>query len=252
MTAMDSSAPAAPRVCPSIDLLAVTATLGAWSPKIVRIAWSSALSPSGVEVAWAFTWSTSRRLEPGLLDRPPGGPDRPDPAGRREGDVRGVRRRPVADDLGQRLRAPRPGVLERLEDDDAGALADDEAVAVLVERARGAPGIVVPGGERLHRGEAADDGLVDAGLDAAGEHDVGVAAPDRLPGLADGMGAGGAGGDGRPVGPERPELDRDLARRHVRDAHRDEERADAVGAPLGHRRGRCRRGSRRRRGRSPR
>ena len=54
-----SIAPAAPSVWPIIDLLAVTATRGAWSPKIVRIAWSSALSPSGVEVAWAFTWSIS-------------------------------------------------------------------------------------------------------------------------------------------------------------------------------------------------
>ena len=44
---------------PSIDLLAVIETFGAWSPKIVRIAWSSALSPSGVEVAWALTWAIS-------------------------------------------------------------------------------------------------------------------------------------------------------------------------------------------------
>ena len=57
--AIASIAPAAPSVCPIIDLLAVTATFPAWSPKIVRIACSSALSPSGVDVAWAFTWSIS-------------------------------------------------------------------------------------------------------------------------------------------------------------------------------------------------
>ncbi len=34
------------------------------SPKIVRIAWSSARSPSGVEVAWALTCSTSAAVRP--------------------------------------------------------------------------------------------------------------------------------------------------------------------------------------------
>src|SRR5204863_2911367 len=49
--AIASMAPAAPRVWPTIDLLAVIGICPARSPKIVRIAWSSALSPSGVEVA---------------------------------------------------------------------------------------------------------------------------------------------------------------------------------------------------------
>ena len=93
--------------------------------------------------------------------------------------------------------------------------------------------IVVARRERAHRGEAADDRLVDAGLGAAGEHDVGVAAPDDLRRLADGVAAGRAGRDGREVRPGHPEADRDLAGADVGDAHRDEERADPVRAAQG-------------------
>ena len=59
-----SIAPAAPSVWPSIDLFAVIETRAASSPRIVRIAWSSALSPSGVDVAWALTWSMSLGSRP--------------------------------------------------------------------------------------------------------------------------------------------------------------------------------------------
>jgi hypothetical protein len=46
----------------------------------------------------------------------------------------------------------------------------------LVERARGAGRVVVAGGQRAHRAEAADERLVDAGLGPAGDHHLGVAA----------------------------------------------------------------------------
>ena len=49
-----------------------------------------------------------------------------------------VGRHAVADQLGVDARAARLRVLELLEDQDAGALADDEAVAILVERPAGA------------------------------------------------------------------------------------------------------------------
>src|SRR5215210_2508621 len=55
ITAIAPSAPAAPSVCPIIDLLAVIETSFAWSPKIDLIALSSARSPSAVDVAWALT-----------------------------------------------------------------------------------------------------------------------------------------------------------------------------------------------------
>ena len=133
-----------------------------------------------------------------------------------------------------RIGAPRRlGVLELLQHQDAGAFAEDEAVAALVERSRGALGVVVAGGERAHRGESADERFVDAGLGAAGDHHVGVAAPDRLGCLADGVAAGRAGRHRREVRAGHAEADRDLARADVRDAHRDEERADPIGSASG-------------------
>ena len=75
----------------------------------------------------------------------------------------------------------------------------------------------------------ADHRLVDPGLGAAGDHHVRVAAPDDLARLAERVAAGGARRHRREVRPGHPELDGDLAGADVRDAHRDEERADPVG-----------------------
>ena len=127
--------------------------------------------------------------------------------------------------------APRAsGVLERLEDDGAGPFADDEPVPPTVKRARRGGRVVVPGREGPHRGEARDHHLADRRLRRPGDHDVGVAAPDRLPGLADGVTAGGAGRRDRDVRALRTEGDRGLPGREIRDRHRDEERADPLGA----------------------
>jgi hypothetical protein len=142
--------------------------------------------------------------------------------------VRRVRGRAVPEQLGEDRDAARLGVLERLEDHDARALGDHEAVAVAVERPGRRFGVIVAGRERAHRREPADEPFVDAGLGAAGDHHVGVAAADDLRRLADAVPAGRTGGHGREVGPERPEVDRDLPRADVADAHRDEERAEPV------------------------
>ncbi|OPZ54544.1 MAG: hypothetical protein BWY91_01627 [bacterium ADurb.BinA028] len=63
---MASSAPAAPSRCPVIDLVALTGMESARSPKARRIALVSATSPTGVEVAWALMWTTSRRVPPAV------------------------------------------------------------------------------------------------------------------------------------------------------------------------------------------
>ena len=54
-----STAGADQQVWPSIDLGALILRRSAWAPKAERIARSSETSPSGVEVAWAQTKSTS-------------------------------------------------------------------------------------------------------------------------------------------------------------------------------------------------
>ena len=94
--------------------------------------------------------------------------------------------------------------------------------------------LVVAGRQGLHRGEATDGPLVDAGLDATRDHPVRVAAADRLPRFAQGVAAGRARGHDGEVGPDGPGGDGDLPRADVRDPHRDEERRDPVRAPLPH------------------
>ena len=46
-----STPPAAPRRCPVIDFVELSASRRAWSPKTALMAWVSARSPSGVLVA---------------------------------------------------------------------------------------------------------------------------------------------------------------------------------------------------------
>ena len=90
----------------------------------------------------------------------------------------------------------------------------------------------VLGDEPAHGAEAREDELDDRRLRAAREDDVGLAALDRRRALADRGRAGRAGRDRRVVRPRDPELDRDLAARRVDERRGDEERRDAVAAPL--------------------
>ena len=148
--------------------------------------------------------------------------------GVRGGDVIGVARQAVADDLGIDLRAARLGVLIFLEHDDARALAHDEAVAVLVVGAAGLLGPVVEAHvERARLGEAGDAERIDRRFGTAGEHDVGVVVLDHPRRVADRMGAGRAGGHDRMVGPHQAVFDRNLAGGEVDQPAVDEVRADA-------------------------
>ena len=94
-------------------------------------------------------------------------------------------------------RAARLGVLEFLEHDHPGAFAEDEAVAVEVERPARCGRAVVALREGREQVEAGDAERVDHAVRAAGEHHVGVAAADHLGRLADGLRAGGTGGQAR-------------------------------------------------------
>ena len=97
-------------------------------------------------------------------------------------------------------------------------------------------GVVVAGREGPHGAEAADGERRDRGLGAAGDHDVRVAVLDGPHGLADGVSARRAGRHRGPVRPLGAEEDADLARGHVDDHLRHEERADAAHALLRRRR----------------
>ena len=63
--------------------------------------------------------------------------------GRRRCHAVGVRGRAIADDFGERRRAARQRMIQRLDHQNGGALAHDEAVALRVERPRGARRFVV-------------------------------------------------------------------------------------------------------------
>ena len=145
-----------------------------------------------------------------------------------ERDVMGVRGRAVAEHLGVDPRAR------------ARACPSSSSTSVAAPSATTNPsrpasnGRLAPAGSSLRvdrariAANAADGRLVDGRLAAARQHDLGVAAQDHLGGLADGVAGRRAGARRREVGAHRAEGDRRLARGHVGDGHRDEERAEAV------------------------
>ena len=152
----------------------------------------------------------------------------------RRGDVIGVARQAVADHLGIDFRAARLGMLIFLEHDDAGALAHDEAVAVLViGPARLLRPVVVAHVERAGLGEAGDADRADRRFGAARQHDVGIVVADHPRRVADRMGAGRAGGDDRMVRPHQAVFDAHLARDQVDQPAVDEVRGDPARPLLG-------------------
>lgn len=77
----------------------------------------------------------------------------------------------------------------------ARAFADNEAVAAFVPRTGSGGGVVVAGGEGFHRGKTAHAQSADCAFRAAGNHYVRVAVFDQSGGIADGVRAGGTGGN---------------------------------------------------------
>ena len=169
----------------------------------------------------------SDEVEPDRLHRHFHRPIAAGPFRMRRGDVIGVARHAVADELGVDFGAALLGALIFLEHDDPGALAHDEAVAVLVVGAAGLLGLVVEvGRERPRLREAGDAERAERAFGAAGEHDVGIVHRDHPRRVADRMGAGRAGGDDRMVGAHQAVFDRDLAGDEVDQPAVDEMRAD--------------------------
>ncbi len=148
----------------------------------------------------------------------------------RRGDVVGIVGRAVAEHLAQDRRAAALGVFVLLEHQGGSAFAHHEAVAVAVERPRGALGIVVATRYRLQRAEAGEPQFGRRGLRAARDHDVGFAPLDGAQREADRVARTRAGRRRDVAGALQAEPDRGLAGHGVRHDLRDEERADAVGA----------------------
>ena len=98
--------------------------------------------------------------------------------GARRGQVVRVCRDAAAEVLAEDRRAALLGVSQGLHDQDAGALAHDEAVAALIPRAGRAGRVVVAGGERAARDEAAEAGARARRLGAAREDQIRLADAD--------------------------------------------------------------------------
>src|SRR5580658_9613393 len=140
------------------------------------------------------------------------------------GHVEGIRGEAVADDFGENLCAARLGELELFEDQDAGTLADDEAIAVLVEGTAGVLGVVVACGKGAHGGKTGNAERGDRGLGAASDHYIGIVALNETESVADGVGGCGAGGCSSFVGASGSVFDGDVASGEIDDGAGDEER----------------------------
>ena len=135
-------------------------------------------------------------------------------------DVIGIIGVAVTHDLGINVRTARLRMLHALECQHAGALAHHKAVAVCIERAASRRGIGVGG--QCAAGRKARNGIGDdCGLGTASQDCIGIAVLDGAERLAHGMGRGrarGHHGQGRALCLV---TDRDIARCHVGDHHRD-------------------------------
>ena len=185
-----SSAPAAPSRWPVIDFVAVST---GWSPMTCRRPDTSAMSPTGVDVAWALTCTMSAAGQVGVVERLLDRTDEARPFGMRLHDVEAVGGDAGAGEPCVDPRSAGRRVLGPLENHDRRALAEDEAIAALVPRPRGPLRFVVAGRHRPHRGEAGDRQWVDDGLGATGDDHICAARPDDVQAEGDGLGTGGAG-----------------------------------------------------------
>ena len=148
------------------------------------------------------------------------GPGAALPVGGGGSHVVGVAGGAVAHHLGVHLGPTGLGVFVLLQHQDAGALAHHKA-GTLGVKGDGGPVGVVPHMEGPHGGEAADGQGGDGGLGAAAQHHLGIAVPDVAEGVAHGVGAAGAGGDGAGTHTLEAEGDGDEAGSHVGDGGGD-------------------------------
>ena len=135
-------------------------------------------------------------------------------------DVIGIIGVAVAHDLGINVRTARLRMFHALEYQHAGALAHHKPVAIRIERTTSRRRIGI--GSECAAGRKARNGIGDNGrLGTAGENRIGIAVLDSAERLAHGMGrrrAGGHDGQGRSLCLV---ADRDIARSHIGDHHRN-------------------------------
>ena len=223
--AMDSSAPAAPSRCPVIDLVEVSTVFRAASPSAL-IAFTSATSPSGVDVAWALMCMTSRAAcrssSAILIARAP-----PSALGIGLGDVVDVGGDAGAGHLGVHPGAAAPG---RAPPTRGRAPRRPRRArsrhGPCPTAARRAVGLVVAPRQRLHLREGGHRQRVDRRLGAAATTTSArpsriMSSPSAIPSLPDAQADTGVCTPARA-----PIAQADVGRRPVRHQHRDRQRRD--------------------------
>mmetsp|Transcript_16115 Transcript_16115/g.40562 ORF Transcript_16115/g.40562 Transcript_16115/m.40562 type:complete len:289 (-) Transcript_16115:493-1359(-) len=170
-------------------------------------------------------------LQPRALDRGNQAVRHPFALRVRRGDVVRVAVGRVPRELAVNARAACLGVLLRLEQQHAGALAHDEARPIGVEGAAGGLRRVVGGGAHgAHARETGEAERRHRRLRPSGEHHVGLPQLDVLRRLANRVRARGACADDGEVGPLGAEFNGDHGRGRVGDDRRQEEWGDALRA----------------------
>jgi len=129
-------------------------------------------------------------------------------------------------------RAALLGVLQFFEHQDAGAFAQDEAVALAVEGTRYLGSGPIGLAQSAQRGVGENQQRIDSAVGAAGEHEVGVVARDQAESFADRLRAGGTGGGDRAVRALSVEGKRDVCRDHVRQILQDPQGKQGAGTLL--------------------
>ena len=149
-------------------------------------------------------------------------------------DVVGVIGVAVAHDLGINVRPASQRVFHALQHEHTGAFAHHKAVAIRIERTACRRRVGV-GGESTTGCKARNGIGDDCGLGTAGENRIGIAVLDGAERLAHGMGRGRARshhGQGRAFCLV---ADRDIARRHVGNHHRNHIGRCTARPPIGNR-----------------
>ena len=149
-------------------------------------------------------------------------------------DVIGIIGVAVAHDLGINVHTARLRMFHALEHEHAGALAHHKAVAIRIERTTSRRRIGI--GSECTAGRKARNGIGDDDrLGTAGENRIGIAMLDGAERLAHGMSRGrarGHHGQGRAFCLV---ADRDIARSHIGNHHRNHVRRCAAGPTVGNR-----------------
>ena len=142
-------------------------------------------------------------------------------------DVPCVGVRAVARQLGEHGRVAALGVLERLEDQEGRALADDKSLPSSTERTAGALRVVAGRGEHAHGVPGRENDRGQRRVRPAREHHVGFSGAEHAEGLAYGVRSRRAGDGKREVRTLETKLGREEACRRVRHGGGDDRRLGA-------------------------